>query len=644
MFRLFGCRPGKIQRASHAYSPRLEELEDRCLLSGGAYSQTNLVANTSGTATQTDAHLVDPWGLAIGNGSFLVANDGSNTATLYNSSGTPQTSGGQPIVIATPAQPTGAVFNSTGSGFNVTQGSTSASSEFLIATKQGVIAGWAPSVNATGAIFAVNNPSASYTGLALATGSSGTLLYAADYKEDKVDVYTSTFQLTDVGAFADPNIPAGYAPFNIQNIGGDLYVTFARQNYAAGAASGYVDVFDTTGQLLQRLTSGGNLNLPWGLAVAPSNFGQFANDLLVGNQGDGHINAYDPSTGTFLGQLHGSQDYTVAISGLWSLQFGTGGSGAATNALYFTGGGNGQQGLFGTLAVIPGVDTQTLSVVTSGSNSTIYAISANNTLYQHTNTGGWVVLGAGIQSVSAVMQKSGTAVVFVETLDHALFQYSSAKGWQEIGAPGTILSISAGLDTSGVATVWVITSGTALTEFKTASGWVGNNIGGAGTILQMSATDSNRVIVITTSNAVYEHDDVYGWFTLSSSGYVNLLSAITDNSGNLVLFAVGLDRSLVRYDTDSGWSVQSSSGTAEYVGAGLDASGAADVYIITSGGALAELNDAYGWRTIGGAGTIDEFTPTSGDRVIVVTTSGAVAQFDDASGWVTLTSPGFALG
>jgi uncharacterized protein (TIGR03118 family) len=619
---------------------QLESLEERCLPSGAAYLQTNLVADTAGAAARTDSHLVDAWGLAIGNGNFLVANAGSSTATVYNSSGAPQTNN----VITTPAQPTGAVFNSSGTGFNVSQGSLSSSSEFLIATLGGQIAGWAPAINATAAIVAVNNAPAYYTGLAMASTSSGALLYAADYRGDKVDVYTSTFQPTLAGAFVDSQVPTGFAPFNIQNIGGKLYVTFARQNFAAAAGNGFVDVFDTNGHLLQRLTSGGNLNLPWGLALAPTSFGQYAGDLLVGNFGDGRINAYDAGSGTFVGPLHDNQDNVIAINGLWSLQFGTGGAGGNTNSLYFTAGpSGGQHGLFGTLALIPGVYFQTLSAVTTGTTTTTYAISIGNTLYQHTDSGGWTALGQGILSVSAVTEKSGNIVVFVETLDHALFRYTSAGGWQPIGATGTVYSISGGVDTSGVAVVWVIAADTAMSEYKDASGWVGN-IGGAGTILQMSATANNHVIVVTTDNSVYEHDDVFGWFALSSSSFATALSAVTDTQGNLVVFAVGTDKSLGRYDNATGWSVQGGPGTIESVAGGTDASGSVDVYVITSGGAFSELNNQFGWRILGAPGTILYYSPTGGDRVIVVAADHAVSEFDDTFGWLPLTSSGFAKG
>lgn len=641
MSPLFRGRQTKAVRVARAaYLAELESLEERCLLSGAAYLQTNLVADTAGAAARTDSHLVDAWGLAIGNGNFVVANAGSSTATVYNSSGVSQANS----VINTPAQPTGVVFNSTGAGFNVSQGTLSSSSQFLIATLGGQIAGWAPALSPSTAIVAVNSAPAYYTGLAMASTSSGTLLYAADYRGDKVDVYTSTFQPTLVGAFVDSQVPTGFAPFNIQNIGGKLYVTFARQNFAAGAGNGFVDVFDTSGHLLQRVTSGGNLNLPWGIALAPTSFGQYASDLLIGNFGDGRINAYDSGSGTFVGPLHDNQDNIIAISGLWSLQFGTGGAGGNTNSLYFTAGpAGGQHGLFGTLALIPGVYFQTVSAVTTGTTTTTYVISIGNTLYQHTDTGGWVALGQGILSISAVTEKSGNIVVFVQTLDHALFRYSSAGGWQSIGAPGTIYSISAGLDTSGVAAVYVITADTSLTEYKVASGWVGG-VGGAGSILQMSATANNRVIVVTTDNSVFEHDDVFGWFALSSSGFATALSAVTDTQGNLVVFAVGSDRSLDRYDNATGWSVQGGPGTIESVAGGIDASGSVDVYVITSGGALSELNNKFGWRQIGSPGTILFYDPTGNDRVIVVAADQAVSEFDDTFGWLPLTSSGFAKG
>ncbi|MGH9344941.1 MAG: TIGR03118 family protein, partial [Terriglobia bacterium] len=200
-----------------------------------------------------------------------------------------------------------------------------------------------------------------YKGLAIGNNGSADLLYAANFGLGRVDVFDSTFHATTAsGGFHDPSLPAGYAPFDIQNIGGKLYVTYALQDAAkhddvAGPGHGFVDVFDLNGNLIQRLTSQGALNSPWGLAVAPSGFGEFSGDLLVGNFGDGMINAYDSGTGSFLGTLDNPDGTPIAIDGLWGLRFGSGAQGQALDALYFTAGIAGpdqieDHGLFGSLS------------------------------------------------------------------------------------------------------------------------------------------------------------------------------------------------------------------------------------------------------------------------------------------------------
>jgi uncharacterized protein (TIGR03118 family) len=199
-----------------------------------------------------------------------------------------------------------------------------------------------------------------YKGLALATADSGPRLYAANFNAGTVDVFDTNFApVMRAGAFTDPNIPSGFAPFNIQNLGGRLYVTYAKQDDqqhddVAGPGNGFVDIYDLNGTLLQRLISGAPLNSPWGLAMAPASFGAFSNALLVGNFGSGTIAAFDPATGAPLGTLQNKLGNPIALQGLWALQFGNGGNGGATDTLYFTagiagGGAREDHGLFGSL-------------------------------------------------------------------------------------------------------------------------------------------------------------------------------------------------------------------------------------------------------------------------------------------------------
>ena len=191
-----------------------------------------------------------------------------------------------------------------------------------------------------------------YKGLALGNNGSGNFLYAANFSSGTIDVFDSNFSPTSLsGSFTDPNLPAGYAPFNIQNLGGSLYVTYAMQNGASGLGQGYVNIFDLNGNFLRRLISQGPLNSPWGLALAPAKFGTYSNALLVANVGDGYINAFDPVTGNLLGTLTDRKGNPIIIEGLRGLIFGNGGNGGDPNKLYFTAGlGGAQHGLFGSLA------------------------------------------------------------------------------------------------------------------------------------------------------------------------------------------------------------------------------------------------------------------------------------------------------
>jgi uncharacterized protein (TIGR03118 family) len=375
-------RGRRSQARARDCRPALEGLEDRCLLSAD-YVQTNLVSDIPGMASNTDPLLLNPWGLTASSGSpFWVSNNNSGTSTLYNGQGVPQPPGNNPpfkplqvtIPTNTPGSlgsPTGTVFNTSFNpkvpSFTVTAGGKTGSSIFLFATEDGLIAGWSPGVDQTHAIVAVNNPAAGYKGLAIGTDAAGqTLLYAANFVQNTIDVYNSTFQKVTslAGSFQDKKLPDGFAPFNIQNINNQLYVEYAKfdpttTEGAPGHGAGFVDVFSTDGVLQnpngkQHLISRGVLNAPWGVALAPANFGVFSNDLLVGNFGDGRINAFNPTTGKFLGTLTTSTGQPFQEDNLWALRFGNGAGSGPTNTLFFTAGINDQKdGLLGSLQAIP---------------------------------------------------------------------------------------------------------------------------------------------------------------------------------------------------------------------------------------------------------------------------------------------------
>jgi uncharacterized protein (TIGR03118 family) len=326
------------------------------------YDQHNLVSDIPGMADFTDPNLVNPWGItSTPTSPFWVADNGQNVSTLYNTSGTPQA-----LVVAISSQaPTGTVFNST-TNFN--------SDLFLFATETGAIDGWRGGLGTTAEVLLNNSGQGSvYKGLAIATQASGTYLYAADFHNNAITVLPGTGAPALPGTFMDSTLPAGYAPFNIQNINNSLLVTYALQDPAKhdeidGAGFGFVDRYDLNGNLLQHLILGGPLNAPWGLAIAPANFGLFSNDLLVGNFGDGHINVFNPLTGAFVGTLLDESGNPIEIPGLWGLRVGNGGNGGDPNALYFSAGIPGpngmveDHGLFGRLTVPDSGATLTLLV------------------------------------------------------------------------------------------------------------------------------------------------------------------------------------------------------------------------------------------------------------------------------------------
>jgi uncharacterized protein (TIGR03118 family) len=316
----------------------------------------------AGAAAHTDPKLVNPWGIAFVPGRpFWVADNNSGFATIYDANGVSQFN----VLIpappgrASPATPTGTAVAQTG-GFLL----GGAPSQFLFVTEDGTISGW----NGTGnAILAVDHSAggAVYKGLAiLSPACCATYLVVANFNSGLIEPYTQSFApLAPPGSFTDPNLPVGYAPFNIQQVGTQVFVTYAVQNPARhdpvnAAGNGIVDIFDLEGNFVRRFASNGTLNSPWGVVQASASFGQFSNDILIGNFGDGTINVFDPTTGNFLGQLKDQTGATVTNASLWALVFGAGGTGD-TNTLYFSAGlANEGHGLFGaiTAAAVPGLD------------------------------------------------------------------------------------------------------------------------------------------------------------------------------------------------------------------------------------------------------------------------------------------------
>jgi uncharacterized protein (TIGR03118 family) len=324
------------------------------------FAQTNLVSDVPGLALHLDPQLQNPWGISFGAASpFWVSDNGTGVATLYNGNGIKQ---GLVVSIPGPAGggagvPTGQVFNNTGS-FALSNG-TNAS--FIFASESGTISGWNGAAGTTAiTMFDGSTSGASYKGLAIAGSGTSARLFGANFGSGHIDVFDGSFApVTTSGGFVDPSLPAGYAPFNVQNIGGSLIVTYALKNPTtgddvAGPGHGFVDVYDVNGTLLRRLASDGVLDSPWGLAMAPLGFGAFGGDLLIGNFGDGTIHAFDINTGALDGQLNDLAGAPIVNDGLWGLAFGNAGAGFHSDVLYFTAGIDDEQhGLFGSLSAVP---------------------------------------------------------------------------------------------------------------------------------------------------------------------------------------------------------------------------------------------------------------------------------------------------
>lgn len=356
-----------------------------CGLASGAaqttpqhYKQTNLTSSNASLAPVSDVHLVNPWGLSRSSGGpWWDSDNGTGLSTLYSGTGAVI-----PLVVTIPpadakknptGSPTGTVFNG-GAGFPV-KGNPSI---FLFVTEDGTISGWNPKSDPTNAIIAVNEKDhASFKGATQATvtlkQSEQKLLYIADFFNAKVQVFDSTFHHLSLiedrfqqpgegeeGQY-HPEDSDGFAPFNIQNIGGDLYVSYAKQdntrlNEVDGPGLGYVVVYSAEGRMLRRLERGSFFNAPWGLALASGDFGQYSHDLLVGQFGSGEILAFDPQTGKFLGKLNGGNNAPLKIDGLWGLSFGNGLAAGPATSLYFAAGINHEAGgLFGSITAVENV-------------------------------------------------------------------------------------------------------------------------------------------------------------------------------------------------------------------------------------------------------------------------------------------------
>ncbi len=330
------------------------------------YAQHNLVSDGFVPADHINPDVVNAWGLVSGPTTpWWIVDNGTGKSTLYNVA-----TGTFPLTVTVPGvggeqgNPTGIVFNG-GSGFVVNNGAGTSPARFIFSSEDGTISAF----RGVPVVTVVPNAQAPahdavYKGLAIDSATNGQFLYATDFHGGAVDIFDASFHAVTIpGAFIDPTLPPGFAPFGIQNIDGTIYVTYALQDEdkeddVAGPGNGFVDAFTTSGAFIRRVASAGELNSPWGLALAPDNFGRFSGDLLVGNFGDGRIHAFRLEDGEAVGLLHSAGGKPIQIDGLWALQFGHGTTASSanglTNTLFFTAGpADEEHGLFGSIVNVP---------------------------------------------------------------------------------------------------------------------------------------------------------------------------------------------------------------------------------------------------------------------------------------------------
>jgi uncharacterized protein (TIGR03118 family) len=503
-----------------------------------AFLQHNLVSDLAGLADQTDPNLVNPWGISFSATSpFWIADNGTGLSTLYNGAGFPEAlvvtlpppAGGTP-----PSAPSGTVFNGT-TDFQV----SGTGSKFIFSTEDGTISAW---VSGTAAVLEWDNSlnGSVYKGIAIGAANGSNFLYATDFHNGQVTVIDGNWdQAALAGAFADTNLPAGYAPFGIQNIGTNIYVTYALQDAekhddVAGPGNGYVDVFDMSGHLLQRLISQGALNSPWGVVFAPTGFGSFGGDLLVGNFGDGKINVYNPVTGAWIDVLNDMTGHPIAEPGLWAIVFGNGGSGGATNTLYFTAGiaGSGAVEDHGLLASVTPAYASLVSSVSYHQHNLVSDLEgvADNVDTNLVNPWGisfsagspfWIAdNGTGL---STLYSGAGVPLALVVTIP------PPAGGTPPSAPSGTIFNSTTGFPVGGTASKFIFD-----TEDGTISGW----ISGSSAVLEVDNSANNAVYkglatgTVNGSNYLYATDFHNAQITVIDSNWlqVSLAGSFADTN------------------------------------------------------------------------------------------------------------------
>jgi uncharacterized protein (TIGR03118 family) len=501
------------------------------------YLVHNLVSDLANTADHQDPNLVNPWGVGFGPTPYWVGNNGSGTATLYEGTGA-----AIPLVVTIPqagnagtAGPvTGVIFNAFASNANAFDVQPGKPALFMFCSEDGVISGWNQSVSGTKAsiLFDNSKSGAVYTGCALGGTAAAPYLFAANFNAGTVDVYDANFNLNPApygqsslpqpysasSSFSNPAIPAGFAPYNVQNINGTLFVTYAQQDAqkhdsTGGPGNGYVAMFNLNGTLIANLASEGPLNSPWGMAIAPSNFGLFSGALLVGNFGDGKINAFNATTGAVLGTLDDTTGNPIAIPGLWSLNFGGGAQSEDPGTLYITAGIGGgpnndpveAHGLLASVQAAP-------SFLTSGVQSAASFVAgpiAPNTWIQikgnelSTTTGIWQVTGSTlpteVNGVGVTINGTAVPVSFVSnTQINFLVPATLSTGTAQIQTTNNGLTstpVTANVDPLAPAFFTVGTSTTSGNAYVAAEHVDGTLIG-PGTISNATAAEPGETITL----------------------------------------------------------------------------------------------------------------------------------------------------
>jgi uncharacterized protein (TIGR03118 family) len=490
-----------------------------------AYRQTNLASDVAGNATHLAPGLANPWGIAFLPGrSFFIANNASGRVTTHNADGL-EDAGGIGFIVPTtdgsrPDKPTGIVADPTGSFFI-----GGFIPQFIVAASDGTISGWGPDSRGdlpVQSTVAVDHSSrgAVYTGLAILRPACCTVFLAvADFHGGIIESFTRGMAgLATPGNFTDPTLPAGFAPFGIQAVGDNVFITYTRQdasrnNPVFGAGNGVVSVFDLEGNFLRRFATGGTLNAPWGVTQASAHFGAFSNDILIGNLGDGSISAFDPVTGNFAGQLTDSAGNVIRNSGLWGLTFRTDGVGDP-DTLYFTAGiANEQHGLFGAIvAAGNGGTAPDFSVGASPAEATVAAGQSATFVLTISPLAGFtgnvsfscsapIGITCSFSPPSVVASSGPASTTMTTTTSASVMQYANSLGMLTIaflglGVIGTVIAPTANLR--------------AGLTWKRLAGWMIGvasllALAGCGYSNRMQANRGTATVLVTASAGASSH-------------------------------------------------------------------------------------------------------------------------------------------